>query len=224
MPDTNKVNILFFDIEATNLKADYGYMLCVSWKWADAKKVEHLSITQSPTFAKDHTCDKWLVEEFRKILEKADIIIGHYSTRFDYPYLQTRALYHKLKPLPNPNHIDTWRVARKTLALHSNRLASLAAVMGVEEKTPLSGPIWIKAMAGHPPSIKYVVEHCDQDVVVLEQVYNKLKALRRDGPKVSVVGCPSCGSSKVQKRGIYKTVKKAMHRYNCQSCGRWWNQ
>lgn len=223
---SDKLNVMFLDIEATNLKADFGYMLCASWKWEGLKKVHHRSIAEAPTFEEDPTDDAWIIEELRPELEKADVVVFHYGSRFDYPYLQTRALYHRLEPLPRVRWIDTWRIARNQLALSSNRLASLSRLLGVEEKTPLSGPVWIRAMAGHAPSIRYVVEHCDQDVIVLEQVYQRIKALRPtdgQGPKLGFHGdCPTCGSSNTIRKGFERTVKKQKQRMKCNDCGHWW--
>ena len=217
-----KPRVLLFDVEATNLAANFGYLLCIAWKWSGAQKLYHMSIADTATFAKDPTNDRELVQEFRKVVEDADIIVGHYSSRFDYPFLQARALYHSLLPFPTDvRHVDTWRISRNTLKLNSNRLASLAAHLGVEEKTALSGPIWIKAMSGHKPSIKYVVEHCRQDVVVLEQVYEKIKPLRPDNPKASLDGCPTCGSESLQSRGYARTTKRKMQRWSCNACGHW---
>lgn len=219
---TEAPKVLLFDIEATNLAANFGYILAIGWKFSGDKAVKCIAISDSPGFAKDPTNDKWIVQTFKKVVEDADIVVGHYSTRFDYPFLQARALYHGLSPFPTDiRHIDTWRVSRDKLKLNSNRLASLAAHLGLEEKTALSGPIWIKAMSGHKPSIKYVVEHCAQDVVVLEQVYEKIKPLRADNPKASLTGCPTCGSTKLQARGRSRTTKRLMQRWSCNACGHW---
>lgn len=224
---SDDVRVLFLDIEATNLKADFGYMLCVSWKWEGEKKVHHRSIADAPTFKDDPTNDAWIVEELRPILEEADVVVFHYGSRFDYPYLQTRALYHGHTILPKVKWVDTWRVARDNLALSSNRLASLTRLLQVEEKTPVDGRIWMKAMAGHKPSIKYVVEHCDQDIVVLEQVYQKIRGLRYDNPNLSAKkngACPTCGSYNVHKRGQEKTVKQLKDKFSCGACGHWFSR
>ena len=222
---TNKPRLLFFDIEATNLAANFGYILCIAWKWEDQKRVQVASIADAPSFRKQPTNDKWLIETFRPILEEADVICGHYAQRFDMPFLQTRALYHGLAPLPQLPLIDTWRVARDRLKLNSNRLASLAAALGVEEKTALLGPTWIEAMAGHEGSIDYVVKHCKQDVVVLEQVYQKIKGLRSGPMRLgSREECPSCGSHSIQARGQIKTLLTKKQRFSCNDCGRWFQK
>lgn len=221
-----KPRVMFLDIEATNLSGNFGYVLCIAWQWEGEKKVYSLDITQSPGFETDPTNDKWLLRQFAKELLKADMLVFHYGARFDYPYLQTRALYHKMKPFVRVPWIDTWRICKYGLALNSNRLATVASLLRVEEKTPLNGPIWIRAMAGHRTSIRYVVRHCKQDVVVLRQVYERIRPLRPlTGPKMAVNGaCPACGSPKVQKNGLRITVKQKKMRMKCNNCGHWFEK
>jgi uncharacterized protein YprB with RNaseH-like and TPR domain len=218
--------ICLFDIECTNLNANFGYILCVGYKWFGEKKNHIISITDSPTWDTDPTNDKWVVSETAKVLNQADILVGWYSSKFDFPYLQSKLLMHGLKPMPPIPHVDGWRISRYKMKLTSNRLATVTSFFGLEDKTPLNGPIWIKAAAGHKPSINYVIRHCRQDVEVLEQVYNKIRPLCTTHPNVSIAlddtsGCPICGSSRVHKRGfsIARTCKR--QRYQCMDCGGW---
>ena len=221
---TDRPRIMFLDIEATNLAANFGYILCIAWKWDGENDVHYLSIDDSPDFDKDPTNDKALVTAFAKEAEKADIAVFHYGERFDWPFINTRLLYHNLPPLPNVKMIDTWRIAKYRLRLNSNRLASVSELLGVAEKTPLSGPIWIKAMAGNKKAIAYVVEHCVQDVRVLEQVYQRISPFRPDNPKLSQTGCPTCGSYDFQQRGKSVTLAGKKQRRSCNNCGHWWTK
>lgn len=128
--------------------------------------------------------------------------------------------------MPPVPHIDGWEIARSKLKLHSNRLASVSSFLDIEEKTPLNGPIWIKASAGDPSALKYVIKHCDQDVLVLEQAFERIRQLATTGPNLSLLvgqpgGCPRCGSDKLQKRGYRIAVTQMYQRLQCQSCGAW---
>ena len=113
------------------------------------------------------------------------------------------------------------------MKLTSNRLASVSTFLGVKEKTPRNGPIWIKASAGHKSSLDYIIRHCKQDVVVLEEVYDLIKGLATTGPNVAIItggdldGCPRCGKSTLQSRGFRVTVTQTYKRYQCTSCGAW---
>lgn len=222
----HNLKILFMDIEASNLAADFGFTICIGYKFAGDRDTHCISIDQFPQFKKDHTDDRKVLEAFRNVVEEADLLVYHYGSRFDYPFLQARCLYHNLPPLPQIPAIDTWRIARNELRLSSNRLASLTNLLDIEEKTPLKGRVWVRAQAGHRADIKYIVDHCIQDVRVLEKVYDRIMPLRRSGsgPTISSTGCPSCGSHHLHRRGLVRTVKTLKQRWSCADCGHWFHR
>lgn len=220
--------IKLWDIEATNLNADFGVILSVSVKDLGQSKIRNYNIGQYKSFDKDRTNDKALLEEAYKDLADADMWVTWFGTYYDIPMFNTRLIEHKLDPLPKVAHVDGWMIARKKMKLHSNRLASVQNFLDLEEeKTPLKGPIWIRAAAGYKDAIKYVVEHNNQDCVVLEQVYDRIKGLCDFHPNVNIMvdgntaNCPICGSKNMQMRG--KTITKTGYRqrYQCTSCGGW---
>lgn len=214
--------ILFYDLECTNLKADFGRILTFGYKFSDEKKVKTIDIFDSPKFNKDPTDDKEVVKEIIKIFDKADILCGWYSSRFDLPFINSRILFHKLKPLPRMPHLDLWKTSRYELALHSNRLQSFSDFTGLGQKTALSGPIWVRASAGHKPSLKYISKHCIKDVEILEKAYYKLRPLIRGHPDLNQRGdCPFCNEPALTKRGFLITVKNKYQRFQCQNCGSW---
>ena len=219
--------ICFFDIETSNLNANYGYMLCGAWKVLGEKKVNIAKISDSPGFEKDKTNDKYIANELRKALSEMDILVGWYSSKFDLPYINSRLLYHKLPVIaPNTPHIDCWRLARYKMRLNSNRLQSVTEFLGEKDKTPLNGPIWIKAMAGDKKSLSYVVEHCKVDVEVLERAYMRMRPLMTDHPNVNIVSgktdsCPVCGVAELQSRGYTIARVNRTPRFQCQGCGAW---
>lgn len=225
-----KPKIVLWDIETSNLNANFGFILCIGWKYYGTKKVNIIKITDFDLFNKDCTNDYHVVKEAKKILEEADGWVTHYGTRFDEPYLNSRLLYHGLSPLPpmGQAHIDTWRIMRYKMKLNSNRLQSASAFFNLEDKTPVSGPMWIKAIAGNRTALKYVYEHCKQDIIVLEQTYKKLLPLHSGHFNVTLVSdtkkdaCPRCGTAgKLQKRGFRYAATTRTQRYQCKECGGW---
>lgn len=219
---------MFFDIETTNLNANYGYMLSFGWKCQGDKKAQVISIADYDRFEKDPTNDRDLVKDVRKIMEQADIWCGHYSQRFDVPYIQSRLLYHNLNPLPTSTpHIDTWRIARYKLKLNSNRLDTISKfIKTIDSKTPVDGTHWIRAMAGIKSSLKYVINHNRKDVEVLEEVYNRIRPLMPTHPNMNIVdakeaSCPICSNQRLQKRGWTIARVSKTRRYFCNSCGAW---
>jgi len=223
--------ILFFDIESTGLTADWASVLCISWKWIDEKRVHTVTILDSPTYATDPTNDKWLLEQFERVYEQADAVVAHFGFIFDLRFLNTRRLLYELSPLPKAAFLDTWYFAKKHLALKSNRLASIADYFGLEEKTPLKGSIWRAAAAGDRKAHAHIIEHCEQDIRVLEQVYYRLRPimwnhanmnLAAGAPLLQPAGnCPKCGSYRLQRRGRYVTRTRVQVRMQCISCGGW---
>ena len=66
-------------------------------------------------------------------------------------------------------------VAKSVFAFNSVSLKSVQEALGlVEEKTRLDPMEWVQAATGHKPAIDYVVEHCEKDVMVLEEVFTRL--------------------------------------------------
>lgn len=211
--------VLIFDIESTNLAANFGYIICISYKWLGENKVHTISISESSTFKDDPTNDRELVQRFKKIYEQADMVVAHYGQRFDKTFINTRLMIHNLGSLPRTKLFDTWRIAKDHLRLNSNRLASLISALNIRyKKTELNGSTWIKAMSGDKKSIIYVIEHCIKDVLALEQVYLKLSPLVRENIHSMF---HKCNKKYLQKYGIRVCDKKVYQRYLCKKCGGW---
>lgn len=216
---------MLFDIEASNLNADFGFTIAVGYKWFGSKKTHVLSIHDTPGFKKNTTNDKWLLKQAQRVLSKAKVLVGHYSGGYDIPFLNTRLAKHKLPTLPPTAHVDTWWQSRHRLKLHSNRLASGSAYFGYPDKTHLSGPTWINGAAGDIPSIKYIVHHCKMDVEVLEKFYRDLRPIITNHPNIALLrgvwGCPVCGNEKIKLSGEILSRTTMWNRYYCKDCGAW---
>ncbi|KKM03885.1 hypothetical protein LCGC14_1769890, partial [marine sediment metagenome] len=120
--------------------------------------------------------DKDIAVQMRDYLEDLDYVCTYYGTGFDIPYLNTRLLIHNERPLAKLRHVDLYYVARTHLKLHSNRLDVVAeSLFGESEKTRVVGPIWTRAMQGSEEDMAYIVEHCEKDVKVLEDVFETLR-------------------------------------------------
>lgn len=226
--------ILLWDIEASNLNANYGFVFCIGYKWLGESQVKLISIRNFPKQMKlDHTNDSLVLKKFAEVMAEADLQVTHYGLRFDYPYIQTRLMIHGLPPLPNVPHVDTWRIAKYKLKLHSNRLDTVSHAIPVaqgkqrELKTPLSPEAWIRGHAGHIPSIRYIEDHCIADIKVLENSYLELRKYATSSPNVAKIinhsgeGCPNCGSFDIQLRGWNATARGRQRRAQCKSCAGW---
>ena len=173
----------FIDIETSNLAANFGIIL--SWCIKPAgkgKKIIYGVITKEDLVSGD--MDKRIVGDCIDTMRQFNRLIGHYSSRFDLPFLRTRALYWDLD-FPVYGEIiqeDVWDIARRVLRLHSNRQDVVAdSILGKTRKTRFDAKYWIMALQGNPEALKYVLDHNKGDVRDLEENYNKLSQFTRKG-------------------------------------------
>jgi len=159
-----------FDIESTHLKANFGHMICAV--------VKEYHRRRPCIYIVKGTDDKKLCVKLRNKLEKYDIIVGHYSKKFDVPFLNTRLFLQGEQRKKKQFHLDTCFLSRAKFALNSNRLDMLAKSMELDvQKTGILPRIWNDAALGDDEAIKYVVDHCVKDVLVLEKVYSRMLEL-----------------------------------------------
>lgn len=220
----NPARILSWDIETTHLKADFGTMLCVGYKWLHEKTVHVPSITDYPDWQKNMTDESRLLKDFKKVYESADMLVTYFGKGFDVKFLQAKFLEHGLGVAPNIPHVDLFYTVKANFALSRKSLQNVGYYLDLNtEKTPVEGKIWRRAATGHKPSIDYIVRHCKADVQMLEELYLRLRPLVRQHPRVAARGeCSACGSRLLQARGRALTSTKGeRHRYQCQECGHW---
>lgn len=229
----SKPKIAAWDLECSDLNANGGIIICgsiVNPLYMD--KVKTFRIDKYKGYRKDTFNDLPLVRDLVEYLNEQDLWVTYYGARFDVPFLTTRVIHWNTQgagiPFPsNVPHVDLWRTARNKLKLHSNRLASVTALLGHEAKTPLDLSVWRRASGGHKPSLDYIVEHCEVDSRILALCYTDLLPLIQAHPHMGLLegetalSCSNCGSSKVQKRGVYVTAATKRQRLVCNDCSKW---
>lgn len=226
---TPSARVLMFDIEATNLAADFGRTLCIGYMWLGDKDPSILTVRTCAAWGRDHTNDRQIVMDFRRILADSDCWVTWYGKKYDVPFLQTRLLKHGNHFIPPVPHIDLWWTCKSRLKLHNNRLASASDFFNLTPKTPIRGEAWVRAGAGHKPSLKYVEEHCRADVLSLRDAYMIMRPLVYNHPNTSLItafgeGCPVCGGDQFVDVGPHLGPKREWRRYRCKSCGHYKNQ
>ena len=196
-------------------------IVCICYKWVGDKKVSYLTWDAN----KD---DKRMLERFLKVLDKADEAIAHNGDRFDIRWIRGRCLKHGLPMPPRIATIDTFKEANK-FDLNSRSLAYIANFLGLTKKTKnLTMPEYEELMHGKRNRsrtlLKQMVKYCQNDVVVLEEIFHKLNPY--NVPKTSIAlttrECPECGSNHVVVNRYTKTAagyKKVTFR--CVDCGKY---
>ena len=84
------MRIGFFDIEASNLSANYGMLLTACIKPLGEN---HITKIVKQTSTKE---DKLAVKQTIKALNEYDMIVTWYGVRYDVPFIKTRALLKKI--------------------------------------------------------------------------------------------------------------------------------
>lgn len=218
--------ILCYDIEATNLDADFGYVLAIGYKFIGdpANTTKVLSIDQFPRYEVDRTDDRPLLKAFEKVYEQAEAILHYNGIRYDEPYVNTRRLIHGMDPLPRKPRIDLLYTAKSTFRVRSKRLDNVAKILGTShQKSPVTGRHWVRAMAGYRNSLAYVVRHCRADVLVLEEVYLRLRGRVYNHPRVTndLAACRFCGGRVISRGYALTSLKNRPRRVQCVECRAW---
>lgn len=231
--------ILIFDIETSPILAYvYGlwnqnvstgfiekdwYVFSVAAKFLDEKRVHYLDTRKEPEN------DKEVCEFIWKLLDKADVLVGHNSDRFDIKKLNTRFLYHGLPPIGRKKTVDTLKIAKKYFKITSNKLDYIAQFLGVEGKRKskkfTNQKMWVECCKGNVEAFKENEKYNIQDIKVTEDVYRKL-AVWDDSLHLEAITqkyqCknPTCNSTEFRKDGFDYTKSGAFQRYRCNKCGK----
>lgn len=170
-----KEKIGFIDIEASNLKANFGIMLCWCILDNDGNLYEDWV---TPQDIKKGIEDARVVSTCIDTMKQFDRLCGHYSSKYDIPFIRTRALIHGIE-FPEQGaiyHTDVWRMAKDKLCIHSNRQDTVAeAILGSTVKTRIDQRAWRQAMMGNKQAMEEVVDHCQKDVQDLKSNFEALR-------------------------------------------------
>lgn len=235
--------ILFYDIETSLMPVavfsllhnDYitpdailqeRYVICGSWSWNDESRVHAVSVLDDPKrYKKNPHDDLHVIKVLHGVLSQADVIVHHNGDSFDKRYVDTRILVNGLPALPPVPSIDTYKVAKSKLLLASNKLDYLGKLLGVGRKIKTSSELWMKVLNGDAKAVKEMVTYNKQDVLLLRDVFKKLQAYIPNYINLELfggTGCPRCGSTSVQSRGLHRAISRVYRRFVCNSCGGWY--
>lgn len=239
MSKPNKFKRLFFDIEVspnvvyswnigeTRLSHDNiikeRAIICICYKFEGDSKIHSLTWNKGD--------DKKLLEDFSKIINSADEVIGHNGDNFDIKWIKARAIYHRISIIPDIQSIDTLKIARKGFRFNSNKLDYLGQYLGLGKKIDHGGfALWKEVLNNSKPALDKMVKYCKQDVNLLEKVFQALNkytlpkahiALYNGG---SILDCPNCSSKRTISNGLRITATGlSKRRLQCLDCGKYFS-
>lgn len=234
---TKLPKILIFDIETSpmisyhfghwnqNISLDQvienPIMLTWSAKWLFSSEVISEKITTDEVLRRD---DKRIVTALWNLINGADIVVAHFGNKFDIPMMNSRFIINGLQPTTSYKSIDTKAVASKHFRFPSNKLDAIAGYFGFGKKIKTDFLLWRGCMEGNADKIEEMRVYNVQDVIVLEEVYLKLRPYIRSHPNVGlyidseVPGCANCGCEDLTLEDQYYTNTNKYDVYRC-TCG-----
>src|SRR6185437_3357414 len=181
MPKIPKVVVLDIETNGINgFKADLAYILCVGYSIYNEESIYCKGLDDFKTFTQRPYDDKELCIWLHNYLKDADVIAGHYLSRFDWPFIQSRFKKHGLSRLKHIKTLDSWLLAKNNLKFSSNRLANLANTLGLVDKKMDKGSDWSlwwkKAAAGELSAIRFIKKYCKQDIKTTKTLLKDLRS------------------------------------------------
>lgn len=198
-----------------------GYLLSFSAKWLGQDEILFEHITEREN-------DKNIVESLHNLFNQADVIVAHNGKKFDEPLIKARYVQWGFEPPAPYKMVDTLQIAKKQFRFPSNSLDSIAAYLGLERKKKHEGfNLWVRCMNLEQEAFDEMEEYNVQDIVVLEQVYLKLRAWDNQHPNIALyysdnkARCVCCGSEDIKPiaKSSYTQLSE-FETVSCKSCGK----
>lgn len=195
-----------------------GGTICFAAKWYGDPKI---------TFRSDfHDGHEEMVHEAWRLMDEADIIVGYNHRAFDLKHLHREFVLAGLGP-PSPHKdVDLLTVARSRFKFPSNKLDWVARELGIGFKVQHSGfELWKGCMADDPKSWAQMRKYNRHDVVLTEEVYDRLRPWVKNHPNMNlyrsqrVSACHVCCSTDLEDAGFRYTTNRAYAQFRCITCG-----
>ena len=228
------MNTLFLDIEtAPNVAHVWGlwdqnvsinqlmessYTMCWAAKWAGQEEILYDSV--------HYHSAKRMVKGLHKLIDQADMVVHYHGSAFDMPTANKEFLLHGLPPPSPVKQLDLLKVVKEKFRFPSNKLDYVAQRLGLGKKFEHEGhALWVKCMNNDPEAWKLMEAYNKHDVVLLEQLYYKLRPWIKGHLNTALfegqLRCPTCSSVHYSKRGIAYTSSYKYQRYQCLDCQSW---
>ena len=223
---TKEAKVLIYDLETSRVDAKLWWsgkqyvghkhiksepkIITVAWKWLGDDTVQYL------TWDKNHS-DKKLVEDFVKIYNQADAIVGVNNDNFDNRWLAARAAKHGVLMSPYVKSFDLQKKAKSVFRLVSYSLDYMTKFFGVSNKLQHEGiEMWDKVEMGtkeeQEEGLKAMVEYNIGDIISTEDLYLVIRKYMKGVTHLGTLTgkpkftCPECGGDNIE---LIKTVTTA---------------
>lgn len=196
-------------------------IICICYKWEGEKKVSSLHWDKKQS-------DKKMLQEFIKVANKSDEMIGHNGDKFDLTWIRTRCLFHNIPMFPEYKTIDTLKFSRSKFRFNSNRLNYLGQYLGLGSKLKTGFDLWRNIVLSNcDKSLNKMIRYCKRDVLLLESVFQRLNNYLPAKTHYGVIGgaeknsCPECGGRLIGHKRRVSAAGVAKLQSSCRECGKY---
>lgn len=178
-----KDKIGFFDIETSDLNADWGFLLSYCIKYEGGGIIKRC-ITPKEVL-NDKLRDHRLIKEFARDVLLFDTLVVYYGKdtggryqRHDIPFMRTRFEFWRHKGFPKQKEmgiIDVYDVVKSKLKLKRNSMQYACNFLGIINKTtPHDFGVWQRARDGNRAALRKILKHNEEDVITTEELYKRI--------------------------------------------------
>lgn len=235
-----KPQILFYDIETSPLQAwvwgcgkqvvrhgqlvekhDQYNIICITYCWNDGKPAKELH------WDYDTQDSSKMIEEFDKIIQKADLTIGKNSDSFDVKHINTQRMLAGLPGMPEWSMYtdDLQKQMKKHFYLPSYSLDYFSHMLGLGGKIKMEFADWIHIVQKTPGygrrAFKKMIDYGKKDVVDTRTLWNHCE--KHFTPKFNaqtmqsgVLACRNCGSDNLYANGTRYLGNTKYQQYRCR--------
>jgi hypothetical protein len=197
---------------------------CLSWaaKWLFDDEIMSDTVTAEEALDRN---DSRIILSVWKLIDEADILVGHNLNRFDLRRLNARFLFNGMNPPMPYRTIDTLKISQKLFGFSSYKLDYLTKLLGLTGKLHTNYQLWKDCIAGDEKALKQMNTYNKQDVFALEDLFVILRPWMKSQCNLGLYFdtedsvCPSCGSSDLEFKGYYYTLMNRFKSGRCNSCG-----
>ena len=195
-------------------------MICFVAKFLDEDEIHF--------YSEFHHGRDEMVQAAHGLLSEADVLLHYNGDSFDIKHLNREFATAGMTPPAPYKSIDLLKVVKRRFKFPSNKLAYVSQAFGLDGKEETGGHnLWVRCMAGDPEAWETMRQYNERDVILLEELYEKLlpwipnhpnRALYSGNPEDA---CTNCGSTDLRREGHRYTATGKFQRFVCRACGTW---
>ena len=173
------------DIETEALDCNFGILLTYYIKEFGKNKYYYDAITKQDIkrWGREAKEDTRIVRNLVRDIQRFDRLIGHYSSRFDLPFIRTRAVICGVDfpAFGELYQTDTWQYLRKKFKLSRNSLENgVRTLTGRTNKNHLTLASKHGCLRGDKWAVDYTLLHNKNDVVDTDRLYAKVRQFMKN--------------------------------------------